>query len=176
MLQSAHTTANCIIIAPKRLKLRLSGSARKSVSRHADVQISGRFGSNPAGLSRSVEKKGDQFRFKCRKMVNYYAIRSTVRSNDAPCPGALRPRASPPKGMVLVCQREVVKVFVGLHERLHQLQCRSDRNVLVHLRTVPFAACRCRHVITHTSSHAEQRKLLGVRPCRKVKRKVKRCP
>jgi hypothetical protein len=29
-------------------------------------------------LSRSVEKKGDQSRFKCRKMVNDYAIRSTV--------------------------------------------------------------------------------------------------
>jgi hypothetical protein len=28
-------------------------------------------------LSRSVEKRGDQTRFKCRKMVNYYAIRST---------------------------------------------------------------------------------------------------
>jgi hypothetical protein len=24
-------------------------------------------------------KKSDQFRFKCRKMVNYYAIRSTLR-------------------------------------------------------------------------------------------------
>jgi hypothetical protein len=73
--------ANCIIIAPKRLKLRLSGSARKitkTVSRHADVQMSGRFGSNPAVLSRSVEKRGDQSRFKCRKMVNYYAIRSNA--------------------------------------------------------------------------------------------------
>ena len=28
-------------------------------------------------LSRSVEKRGDQSRFKCRKRVNYYAIRST---------------------------------------------------------------------------------------------------
>jgi hypothetical protein len=29
-------------------------------------------------LSRSVEKRGDQSRFKCRKTVNYYAIRSSV--------------------------------------------------------------------------------------------------
>jgi hypothetical protein len=38
--------------------------------------MSGRFGSNPAVLSRSVEKRGDQSRFKCRRTVNYYAIRS----------------------------------------------------------------------------------------------------
>jgi hypothetical protein len=51
VLQQHTLTATCIIIAPKRLKLRLSGSARKShktVSRHAEVQISGRFGSNSA--------------------------------------------------------------------------------------------------------------------------------
>jgi hypothetical protein len=43
--------AACIIIAPKRLKLRLSGPARKSQKRFRDnVQISGRFGSNPAGF------------------------------------------------------------------------------------------------------------------------------
>jgi hypothetical protein len=29
-------------------------------------------------LSRSVEKRGDQTRFKCRQMVNYYAIRSSI--------------------------------------------------------------------------------------------------
>ena len=37
----------------------------KTVSRHAEVQISGRFGSNPAVfIPRSVEKRGDQSRFK----------------------------------------------------------------------------------------------------------------
>ena len=41
-------TATCIIIAPTRLKLRLSGSARDF-------------------SSRSAEKRGDQSRFKCRK-------------------------------------------------------------------------------------------------------------
>jgi hypothetical protein len=30
-------------------------------------------------LSRSVEKRGDQSRFKCRKVVNYCAIRSKCR-------------------------------------------------------------------------------------------------
>ena len=29
-------------------------------------------------LSRNVEKRGDQSRFKCRKTVNYYAIRSNM--------------------------------------------------------------------------------------------------
>ena len=29
-------------------------------------------------LSRSVEKRGDQSRFKCSKKVNYYAIRSRL--------------------------------------------------------------------------------------------------
>ena len=33
-------------------------------------------------LSRNVEKRGDQSRFKCRKMVNYYAIRSTIQAAD----------------------------------------------------------------------------------------------
>eukprot|EP01046_Picozoa_sp_COSAG06_P044146 COSAG06_NODE_5902_length_3221_cov_14.117233_5_plen_160_part_00 len=33
----AHVTANCIIVAPKRLKLRLSGSARKSQKRFRDT-------------------------------------------------------------------------------------------------------------------------------------------
>eukprot|EP01046_Picozoa_sp_COSAG06_P008129 COSAG06_NODE_408_length_16107_cov_14.957154_4_plen_202_part_00 len=33
-------------------------------------------------LSLSVEKRGDQSRFKCRKMVNYYAIRSTCTSSS----------------------------------------------------------------------------------------------
>jgi hypothetical protein len=32
--------------------------------RHAEVQLSGRFGSNPPFLSRSVESQGDQSRFK----------------------------------------------------------------------------------------------------------------
>jgi hypothetical protein len=76
-------TATCIMIAPKRLKLRLSGSARKSQKRFRDTptfKISGRFGSNPAVLSRSVEKRGDQSRFKCRRMVNYSAIRSNRAS------------------------------------------------------------------------------------------------
>jgi hypothetical protein len=34
-----HITANCIIIAPKRLKLRLSGSARKSQKRFRDTPM-----------------------------------------------------------------------------------------------------------------------------------------
>ena len=61
-MQAALSVVNCIIIAPKRLKLRLSGSARKSqktVSRHADDQISGRFGSNPAVFITQREKQGD---------------------------------------------------------------------------------------------------------------------
>jgi hypothetical protein len=35
--ESEHGTATCIIIAPKRLKLRLSGSARKSQKRFRDT-------------------------------------------------------------------------------------------------------------------------------------------
>jgi hypothetical protein len=34
-----QATANCIIIAPKRLKLRLSGSARKSQKRFRDTPM-----------------------------------------------------------------------------------------------------------------------------------------
>jgi hypothetical protein len=37
--EAAATTANCIIIAPKRLKLRLSGSARKSQKRFRDTPM-----------------------------------------------------------------------------------------------------------------------------------------
>eukprot|EP01046_Picozoa_sp_COSAG06_P007584 COSAG06_NODE_371_length_16707_cov_57.805576_28_plen_187_part_00 len=46
-----NCTYSVIVLVSKRLKLRLSGSARKSqktVSRHAAVQTSSRFGSNPA--------------------------------------------------------------------------------------------------------------------------------
>jgi len=80
--QYLATTATCIIIAPKRLKLRLSGSARKSQKRFRDTPMF-KFWAVLARtqpfLSRSVEKRGDQTRFKCRKMVNYYAIRSIDR-------------------------------------------------------------------------------------------------
>ena len=72
-------TATCIIIAPKRLKLRLSGSARKSQKRFRDTprfKFQAVLARTQPFLSRSVEKRGDQSRFKCRKMVNYYAIRS----------------------------------------------------------------------------------------------------
>ena len=48
----------------------------KTVSRHAEVQISGVLARTQPFLSRSVEKRGDQSQFKCREMVNHYAIRS----------------------------------------------------------------------------------------------------
>ena len=72
-------TATCIIIAPKRLKLRLSGSARKSQKRFQDTprfKFQAVLARTQPFLSRSVKKQGDQSRFKCRKKVNYYAIRS----------------------------------------------------------------------------------------------------
>ena len=40
------------------LAIRVSQKIARTVSGHAEVQISGRFGSNPAVLSRSVEKTG----------------------------------------------------------------------------------------------------------------------
>ena len=58
--------------------IRVSKKITKTVSRHAEVQISGRFDPLPAVFKRQREKKGDQFKFKRRKMVNYYAIRSMV--------------------------------------------------------------------------------------------------
>ena len=76
-------TANCIIIAPKRLKLRLSGSARKSPKRFRDTprfKFRAVLARTQPFLSRSVEKRGDQSRFKCSKMVNHCAIRS--RTHD----------------------------------------------------------------------------------------------
>ena len=76
-IDSALHTANCIIIAPKRLKLRLSGSARKSQKRFRDTprfKFQAVLARTQPFLSRSVEKRGDQSRFKCRKMVRYYAI------------------------------------------------------------------------------------------------------
>ena len=72
-------TANCIIIAPQRLKFRLSGSARKSQKRFRDTprfKFQAVLARTQPFLSRSVEKRGDQSRFKCRQMVNYCAIRS----------------------------------------------------------------------------------------------------
>jgi hypothetical protein len=75
--------AKCMIIAPKRLKLRLSGSARKSQKRFRDTpmfKFPAVLARTQPFLSRSVEKRGDQSRFKCRKMDNYYAIRSSFRA------------------------------------------------------------------------------------------------
>ena len=75
-------TATCIIIAPKRLKLRLSGSARTSQKRFRDTprfKFQAVWPRTQPFLSRSVEKRGDQSRFKCRKMINYYAIRSRTQ-------------------------------------------------------------------------------------------------
>ena len=63
----ARYTANCIIIAPKRLKLRLSGSARKSQKRFRDtprLKFRAVLARTQPFLSRSVEKRGDQSRFK----------------------------------------------------------------------------------------------------------------
>jgi hypothetical protein len=77
-----HSTATCIIIAPKRLKLRLSGSARKSQKRFRDTprfKFRAVLARIQPFLSRSVEKRGDQSRFKCSKVVDYYAIRSTAQ-------------------------------------------------------------------------------------------------
>jgi hypothetical protein len=74
-------TATCIIIAPKRLKLRLSGSARKSQKRFRDTprfKFQAVLARTQPFLSRSVEKWGDQSRFKCSKKVNYFAIRSST--------------------------------------------------------------------------------------------------
>jgi hypothetical protein len=82
--RSTLDTANCIIIATKRLKLRLSGSARKSQKRFRDTpmfKFQAVLARTQPFLSRSVEKRGDQSRFKCRKMVNYYAIRSSSLAN-----------------------------------------------------------------------------------------------
>ena len=79
---TAAATATCIIIAPKRLKLRLSGSTRKSQKRFRDTprfKFQAVLARTQPFLSRSVEKRGDQSRFKCRKMVNHY----TIRSNSA---------------------------------------------------------------------------------------------
>jgi len=64
-------TANCIIIAPKRLKIRLSGSARKSQKRFRDTprfKFQAVLARTQPFLSRSEEKRGDQSRFKCRKL------------------------------------------------------------------------------------------------------------
>eukprot|EP01046_Picozoa_sp_COSAG06_P032787 COSAG06_NODE_3300_length_5535_cov_8.894776_7_plen_151_part_00 len=79
-----NNTATCILIAPKRLKFRLSGSARKSQKRFRDTpmfKFQAVLARTQPFLSRSVEKRGDQSQFKCRKKVNYYAI----RSNNVEC-------------------------------------------------------------------------------------------
>ena len=63
-------TATCIIIAPKRLKLRLSGSARKSQKWFRDTprfKFQAVLARTQPFLSRNAEKRGDQSRFKCRK-------------------------------------------------------------------------------------------------------------
>jgi hypothetical protein len=61
-----YAAATCIIIAPKRLKLRLSGSARKSRKRFRDTpmfKFQAVLARTQPFLSRSVEKRGDQSRF-----------------------------------------------------------------------------------------------------------------
>jgi hypothetical protein len=88
-----HCTAKCIIIAPKRLKFRLSGSARKSQKRFRDTpmfKFQAVLTRTQPFLSRSVEKRGDQSRFKCRKMANYCAIRSTLRYEKRALPRQAR--------------------------------------------------------------------------------------
>jgi hypothetical protein len=84
-------TANCIIIAPKRLKLRLSGSARKSQNRFRDMprsKFQAVLARTQPCLSRSVEKRADQSRFKCRKVVSYYAIPSSAERKCCALDGA----------------------------------------------------------------------------------------
>ena len=58
-------------------------SARKSQKRFRDTprfKFQAVLARNQPFLSRSVKKRGDQSHFKCRKMVNYYAIRSSNAS------------------------------------------------------------------------------------------------
>ena len=71
---------------PKRLKLRLSGSARKSQKPFRDTprfKFRAVLARTQPVFTRSVEKRGDQSRFKCRKVVHYYAIRSSVPTRQA---------------------------------------------------------------------------------------------
>ena len=67
---------NCIMIAPKRLKLRLSGLARKSQKRFRDTpRFKGRFGSNPAVFITQRRETGRPIPVQMQKH-GYYAIRS----------------------------------------------------------------------------------------------------
>ena len=68
-MQEGIVAAKCIIIALKRLKLRLSGSARKSQKRFRDTpmfKFRAVLARTQPFLSRSVAKRGDQSRFKCK--------------------------------------------------------------------------------------------------------------
>eukprot|EP01046_Picozoa_sp_COSAG06_P050155 COSAG06_NODE_7877_length_2345_cov_9.581923_3_plen_133_part_00 len=80
-------TATCIIIAPKRLKLRLSGSARKSQKRFRDTprfKFQAVLARTQPFLSHSVEKRGDQSRFKCRKwsITLQFAVGVRLRNEE----------------------------------------------------------------------------------------------
>jgi hypothetical protein len=79
--QTVHKhTANCIIIAPKRLKLRLSGSARKSQKRFRDTPMF-KFQAvlahcQPCFITQRRET-GRPVPIQMQKKVNCYAIRSS---------------------------------------------------------------------------------------------------
>jgi hypothetical protein len=60
-------------------------------------------------LSRSVEKRGDQSRFKSRRMVNYDAIRSTEQKGGEPR------RAAVATSTIVLCGKEE-----ALLQQLHQ--------------------------------------------------------
>ena len=57
--------------------IRVSYKIAKTVSRHAEVQISGRFGSSPAVFIPQRRETGRPIPIQMQKLVNYYAIRST---------------------------------------------------------------------------------------------------
>ena len=104
-------------ISVKRLKLRLSGSARNSqkrVSRHAGIEISGRFHSNPAVCNpqHTVEKTGRPIRFKSLGLyTNIHRGRYTITSG----PPASSTGARTPLWIILAPTRAVVTVAHGAH-------------------------------------------------------------
>ena len=78
----------------------------------------------PAVFKRQREKMGDQSRFKCRKMVNYYAIRSSLRTCIEPIDLGVVPV---PGRDVAVLQMAARPLLLQVPLRLYSTHARPQR-------------------------------------------------
>ena len=139
---------------PKTAETSAIRVARKSQKRFRDTprfQFQAVLARPQPFLSRSVEKRGDQSRFKCRNMVKCYAIRSMHAPTHRPA-AARDSAVQPPQGSVSG-QVVVVSGIGGL--------CACSAPACTHVvsssssgtSSQQLGACAITHTHTHTNTH-----------------------